>query len=764
MGKVVVERRRKKKGRPSLLDLQKRRIKEQAELEQQFQLKHKKSSPNSNTPITGRRSTRRNSLRESSDEDEENEDDDEKPAPGRRQKKKKKLGRGSARREKSDSEGEDDVEEEEEEDVGRNLKKRKINAIADGSGSAEIRKVEKLASGGTNSHTNQGTVVDDGNGTPLPDKKLLVFILDRLQKKDSYGVFSEPVDPEELPDYHEVIKHPMDFSTVRKKLDGGAYGNLEEFEDDVFLICSNAMQYNAPDTVYFKQARSIQELAEKSFDNLRRDSDEDDEQEPKRRGRPPAKHKKPLGRPLDHAGSESASGATLAAGRESTMWSNYDLRKGSPAEKTGPRDSVGRSRLIPGNSDAYNSWWLLQQKLDKNDDYSGSQLRGGYNKQGKKPVTFTENRRDTYKQFHPSVAVNNSSVFSTFDVEKKMLLPVGLHAEYGYARSLARFAAGLGPLAWNIASKKIEKSLPSEVKFGPGWVGHNDVNPQRPMLIYPSSSGQAAAAPSVSAHSALKISGDKSTNQQEGDNSLGYQLASTIALDCQPATAVAMPMPSGDGASQSSEVDKVSPETWGHLSKSSVCATGQRPSFQYQQQGPTMQIGMNRGVNLQPQLTQLNMQQKMNQHHLQPQISQHNLQPQMSLYNLQSQMNQHAGPQLRIPTGFNHNYLQTANLVSRASTDVTHPVLGNCSSAGDGTNHFLTNRSTPSVASSSNPASDTVTGASRMQFHPEPTSGAFTQQQKQVSVPPDLNVQFQSPGSPSSSRLDSKHPDLALQL
>ncbi|KAE8704223.1 hypothetical protein F3Y22_tig00110458pilonHSYRG00268 [Hibiscus syriacus] len=57
-------------------------------------------------------------------------------------------------------------------------------------------------------------------------QKVVVFILDRLQKKDTYGVFSEPVNPEELPDYHEIIAHPMDFLTVRKKLDGGAYTNL----------------------------------------------------------------------------------------------------------------------------------------------------------------------------------------------------------------------------------------------------------------------------------------------------------------------------------------------------------------------------------------------------------------------------------------------------------------------------------------------------------------------------------------------------------
>ena len=50
---------------------------------------------------------------------------------------------------------------------------------------------------------------------------------------------------------------------------------------------------------------------------------------------------------------------------------------------------------------------------------------------------------------------------------------VGLSAENGYATSLARFAADLGPVVWKIASKKIESVLPSGLKFGPGWVGEN---------------------------------------------------------------------------------------------------------------------------------------------------------------------------------------------------------------------------------------------------------------------------------------------------
>lgn len=62
-----------------------------------------------------------------------------------------------------------------------------------------------------------------------------------------------------------------------------------------------------------------------------------------------------------------------------------------------------------------------------------------------------------------------------------MNLQVGLHFEpLVYARSLARFAANLGPVAWKVASKKIESVLPAGVKFGPGWVGQYEA-PSQPL-------------------------------------------------------------------------------------------------------------------------------------------------------------------------------------------------------------------------------------------------------------------------------------------
>ncbi|MQM16399.1 hypothetical protein Taro_049352 [Colocasia esculenta] len=497
MGKQV-EKKRKKKGRPSLLDLQRRSLrlqKQQRQQQQQQQQQTKKaaSSPSPNPYLRfpagtpARRASRRNPSPEPDG------DDDDEEAGGKRREKKLKLvlrlhqGDGDCSRSADGNPSASELSGSESNgEGGAEPKKRKIDAI--GGEEAGPEKTERHNHAPKTTDPLQGGPSDSGpTTTPLPDEKLLLFVLDRLQKKDSYGVFSEPVDPDELPDYRDIIEHPMDFSTVRKRLSTGYYANLEMFEEDVFLICSNAMRYNAPDTIYFRQARSIQELAKKNFENLRQESSDDEEPEPKvvRRGRPPSKNttKKAVGRPpAEHASSDFSSGATLANAGESTLLSNssHDLtRKGFSFDKLGSHDASARASHGLRNNESYN--WMAD-KTDRNEE-SGS-VKGILMRFGKKVTVLDENRRNTYRQSQSSMCWQDASVLSAFDGERRELLPIGIHIEHAYARSLARFAANLGPVGWGIAAKQIEKLLPPGTKFGHGWVGEPDITHrcQTPLL------------------------------------------------------------------------------------------------------------------------------------------------------------------------------------------------------------------------------------------------------------------------------------------
>jgi len=75
---------------------------------------------------------------------------------------------------------------------------------------------------------------------------LLRQVLAELAKDRKLRALARPVDPEEVPDYYDVIQEPMDLSTMNEKVDEGAYLSYAEFGADLDLILANARRYNPP--------------------------------------------------------------------------------------------------------------------------------------------------------------------------------------------------------------------------------------------------------------------------------------------------------------------------------------------------------------------------------------------------------------------------------------------------------------------------------------------------------------------------------------
>ncbi|RZC65673.1 hypothetical protein C5167_009362 [Papaver somniferum] len=311
------------------------------------------------------------------------------------------------------------------------------------------------------------------NGIPLPDKKEIDLIMDKLQKKDTYGVYAEPVDTEELPDYLEMIENPMDFGTIRKNLEKGTYTKLEQLEADVFLLCSNAMEYNSPDTVYFKQARSIQELARKKFHRLKvnyKRSEAEIKIDQTKRSNVVVKKstkKTPCKVVQEPVGSDFSAGVTLTTRANLVNQSN-----------TVHAGSYG----VPGNYIGFGdrNSFLLEHKSEKAEEQvSGKGLQSKF---GKKPIVLDDDRRATYGMTSQHL-VNEDSTFTIFEGDTSQLVAVGLHTDHCYARSLARFAATLGPAAWKVASRRIEQVLPGDFRFGRGWVGEYEPLPTSILVL-----------------------------------------------------------------------------------------------------------------------------------------------------------------------------------------------------------------------------------------------------------------------------------------
>uniref|UniRef100_A0A5F8HGY7 Bromodomain containing 1 n=1 Tax=Monodelphis domestica TaxID=13616 RepID=A0A5F8HGY7_MONDO len=106
-----------------------------------------------------------------------------------------------------------------------------------------------------------------------PFTVLLRSVLDQLQEKDPARIFAQPVNLKEVPDYLDHIKHPMDFATMRKRLDAQGYRDLKEFEEDFHLIIDNCMKYNAKDTIFYRAAVRLRDQGGLVLRQTRRDAE-----------------------------------------------------------------------------------------------------------------------------------------------------------------------------------------------------------------------------------------------------------------------------------------------------------------------------------------------------------------------------------------------------------------------------------------------------------------------------------------------------------
>eukprot|EP00347_Sterkiella_histriomuscorum_P019573 403341119 len=97
------------------------------------------------------------------------------------------------------------------------------------------------------------------------DKSKLKEVINQVEEDQQSYEFREPVDWKTLglTDYPEIIKKPMDLSTLRKNLAKGKYKKYEEFFKDLLLIWDNCKQYNIQGSDIYKQAEHLEKISKK---------------------------------------------------------------------------------------------------------------------------------------------------------------------------------------------------------------------------------------------------------------------------------------------------------------------------------------------------------------------------------------------------------------------------------------------------------------------------------------------------------------------
>ncbi|KAJ1963380.1 hypothetical protein GGI12_002084 [Dipsacomyces acuminosporus] len=107
--------------------------------------------------------------------------------------------------------------------------------------------------------------------TPMPasTRKLLAKIVRKVSKHPSAFPFLRPVDVilDGCPTYYDVIKHPMDLGTMRRKVDSGRYDDVDEFKADMDKMLRNCYTFNPVGTPVYNLGKDVEAAFESEWES-----------------------------------------------------------------------------------------------------------------------------------------------------------------------------------------------------------------------------------------------------------------------------------------------------------------------------------------------------------------------------------------------------------------------------------------------------------------------------------------------------------------
>nr|XP_023021015.1 bromodomain adjacent to zinc finger domain protein 1A [Leptinotarsa decemlineata] len=93
-------------------------------------------------------------------------------------------------------------------------------------------------------------------------------LLTEVMRHDDAWPFLRPVPKNEVPDYYDVITKPMDFGTIKYKLNMGEYAEDGQLMQDVVLVFENCNTYNDTDADVYKCGVRLLRFFEKKAKEL----------------------------------------------------------------------------------------------------------------------------------------------------------------------------------------------------------------------------------------------------------------------------------------------------------------------------------------------------------------------------------------------------------------------------------------------------------------------------------------------------------------
>ncbi|XP_050543474.1 bromodomain adjacent to zinc finger domain protein 1A-like isoform X2 [Daktulosphaira vitifoliae] len=102
----------------------------------------------------------------------------------------------------------------------------------------------------------ENTTLTTAGDLPL-DNALLQLLLNQVMHHPDAWPFLRPVTKSQCPDYHAIIKNPMDLGTVKYKLNMLSYRTNEDLLSDMELIFENCFYYNSESSEVYKCGEEV---------------------------------------------------------------------------------------------------------------------------------------------------------------------------------------------------------------------------------------------------------------------------------------------------------------------------------------------------------------------------------------------------------------------------------------------------------------------------------------------------------------------------
>ncbi|CAF0748059.1 unnamed protein product [Brachionus calyciflorus] len=239
-----------------------------------------------------------------------------------------------------------------------------------------------LRSRQNNEESNQGEPESSSNGSFSWKEEAQKLIKSIIKHNDS-SPFREAVDLDAYPDYKDIVKHPIDFSTIKGRVLYNFYGNDTDLLDkDCRLVISNSKAYNTNQrSKVYSMTLRLETFYEEIFSKFKKKCEAAQAEKTRynrtRRGNNQVNyaedHEEPNFGKLFKNGTIKAEGSSHSNNKSSTSMNNSSISVCPSTSGYATRSSSSRKvKSINSNSNQYHDEDSHQSTYDKNESINKS--------------------------------------------------------------------------------------------------------------------------------------------------------------------------------------------------------------------------------------------------------------------------------------------------------------------------------------------------------------------------------------------------------